>query len=44
MEKTGGLNISIRGMGSENTFKLYRWKRQNSADSSTPNGFGETSE
>ena len=41
--KTGGLNISIRGMGSENTLVLIDGKRQNSAGSSTPNGFGETS-
>ena len=41
--KTGGLNISIRGMGSENTLILIDGKRQNSAGSSTPNGFGESS-
>jgi len=41
--KTGGLNISIRGMGSDNTLVLIDGKRQNSAGSSTPNGFGETS-
>ncbi len=41
--KTGGLNISIRGMGSENTLVFIDGKRQNSAGSSTPNGFGESS-
>ncbi|MBL3520655.1 TonB-dependent receptor [Arcobacter lanthieri] len=40
--KTGGLNISIRGMGSENTLVLIDGKRQNSSGNNTPNGFGET--
>ena len=40
--KTGGLNISIRGMGSENTLILIDGKRQNSSGNNTPNGFGET--
>ncbi|MCT7446251.1 TonB-dependent receptor domain-containing protein [Aliarcobacter skirrowii] len=41
--KTGGLNISIRGMGSANTLILIDGRRQNSAGSTTPNGFGESS-
>ncbi len=40
--KTGGLNISIRGMGSENTLVLIDGRRQNSSGNNTPNGFGET--
>ncbi|WP_257120180.1 TonB-dependent receptor domain-containing protein [Arcobacter vandammei] len=40
--KTGGLNISIRGMGSENTLILIDGRRQNSSGNNTPNGFGET--
>ena len=41
--KTGGLNISIRGMPSEYTLILIDGRRQNSAGNVTPNGFGETS-
>lgn len=40
--KTGGLNISIRGMGSDYTLVLVDGRRQNAAGSVTPNGFGET--
>lgn len=41
--KTGGLNISIRGMPSEYTLVLIDGRRQNAAANVTPNGFGETS-
>jgi len=41
--KTGGLNISVRGMPSDYTLILIDGRRQNSAGSITPNGFGETS-
>lgn len=41
--KTGGLNISIRGMPSDYTLVLIDGRRQNTAGSITPNGFGETS-
>lgn len=41
--KTGGLNISIRGMPSEYTLILIDGRRQNPAGSVTPNGFGDTS-
>ncbi|ODT85608.1 TonB-dependent receptor [Phenylobacterium sp. SCN 70-31] len=41
--KTGGLNINIRGMGSDYTLILVDGRRQNTAGSVTPNGFGETS-
>lgn len=41
--KTGGLNISIRGMPSDYTLILIDGRRQNTAGSITPNGFGETS-
>lgn len=41
--KTGGLNISIRGMPSDYTLILIDGRRQNSAGNVTPNGFGETS-
>lgn len=41
--KTGGLNISIRGMPSDYTLVLVDGRRQNAAGSVTPNGFGETS-
>ena len=41
--KTGGLNISIRGMESKYTLILIDGRRQNTAGSVTPNGFGETS-
>ena len=41
--KTGGLSINIRGMGSDYTLILIDGRRQNTAGSVTPNGFGETS-
>ncbi|OYX14046.1 MAG: TonB-dependent receptor, partial [Rhizobiales bacterium 32-66-8] len=41
--KTGGLNISIRGMSSDYSLILVDGRRQNAAGSVTPNGFGETS-
>ncbi len=41
--KTGGLNISIRGMPSDYTLVMVDGRRQNSAGNVTPNGFGETS-
>ena len=41
--KTGGLNISLRGMPSEYTLILIDGRRQNPAGNVTPNGFGETS-
>ncbi len=41
--KTGGLNISIRGMPSQYTLVLIDGRRQNAAGNVTPNGFGETS-
>ncbi|NDL69891.1 TonB-dependent receptor domain-containing protein [Vreelandella alkaliphila] len=41
--KTGGLNISIRGMPSDYTLILIDGRRQNTSGSVTPNGFGETS-
>lgn len=37
--KTGGLNISMRGMPSEYTLILVDGRRQNSAGNITPNGF-----
>jgi outer membrane receptor for ferrienterochelin and colicins len=40
--KTGGLNISIRGLPSEYTLILIDGRRQNSAGNVTPNGFNET--
>ncbi|SEI50189.1 outer membrane receptor for ferrienterochelin and colicins [Allopseudospirillum japonicum] len=40
--KTGGLNISLRGMPSEYTLILIDGQRQNPAGNVTPNGFGET--
>ncbi len=40
--KTGGLNISIRGMPSDYTLILVDGRRQNAAGNITPNGFGET--
>lgn len=39
--KTGGLNISIRGMPSEYTLVLIDGRRQNVAGDVTPNGFGD---
>ena len=41
--KTGGLNISMRGMPSEYTLILIDGRRQNPAGNVTPNGFNETS-
>ena len=41
--KTGGLNISMRGMPSDYTLVLVDGRRQNAAGNITPNGFGETS-
>lgn len=41
--KTGGLNISMRGMPSDYTLVLIDGRRQNSAGNITPNGFGDTS-
>lgn len=41
--KTGGLNISIRGMPSAYTLILIDGRRQNNAGEITPNGFGDTS-
>ncbi|HHJ4328575.1 TPA: TonB-dependent receptor plug domain-containing protein, partial [Klebsiella pneumoniae] len=41
--KTGGLNISLRGMPSQYTLVLIDGRRQNAAGNVTPNGFGETS-
>ncbi|MBW7902553.1 MAG: TonB-dependent receptor [Rhodocyclaceae bacterium] len=39
--KTGGLNISIRGMPSEYTLILIDGRRQNVAGDVAPNGFGD---
>ena len=41
--KTGGLNISIRGMESQHTLILIDGRRQNAPGNIAPNGFGETS-
>ncbi|SDU02615.1 TonB-dependent receptor domain-containing protein [Halopseudomonas salegens] len=41
--KTGGLNISIRGLPSQYTLILIDGRRQNSAGNVTPNGFNEIS-
>ncbi len=41
--KTGGRTIMMRGMPAEYTLILIDGRRQNSAGSVTPNGFGETS-
>ncbi|WGK63180.1 TonB-dependent receptor [Halopseudomonas sp. SMJS2] len=41
--KTGGLNISIRGMESQHTLILIDGRRQNAPGNVSPNGFGETS-
>lgn len=41
--KTGGLNISIRGMPSAYTLILIDGRRQNNSGEITPNGFGDTS-
>lgn len=40
--KTGGLNISMRGLPSEYTLILIDGRRQNTAGNVTPNGFNET--
>lgn len=40
--KTGGMDISIRGMPSEYTLILIDGRRQNVAGDVTPNGFGST--
>ncbi|MCY1281641.1 Colicin I receptor [compost metagenome] len=40
--KTGGLNISIRGLPSDYTLILIDGRRQNTAGNVTPNGFNET--
>jgi outer membrane receptor for ferrienterochelin and colicins len=40
--KTGGLDISIRGLESKYTLILIDGRRQNSAGNVTPNGFDET--
>ncbi len=40
--KTGGLDISIRGMPSDYTLILVDGRRQNAAGNIAPNGFGET--
>ncbi|MCE8034891.1 TonB-dependent receptor [Billgrantia tianxiuensis] len=42
MGKTGGLNVSIRGMPSNYTLILIDGRRQNASGDVTPNGFGET--
>jgi outer membrane receptor for ferrienterochelin and colicins len=41
--KTGGQTINIRGMGADYTLVLIDGRRQNTAGSVTPNGFGESS-
>ncbi|MFC0251269.1 TonB-dependent receptor domain-containing protein [Massilia consociata] len=41
-DKTGGMNISMRGMPSDYTLVLIDGRRQNSAGNVTPNGFGGT--
>lgn len=41
--KTGGLNISMRGMPSDYTLVLINGRRQNAPGNVTPNGFNETS-
>jgi len=41
--KTGGLNISIRGMPSKYTLILIDGRRQNAPGAVAPNGFSETS-
>ena len=40
--KTGGMNISMRGMPSTYTLILIDGRRQNTAGNVTPNGFGDT--
>ena len=41
-DKTGGMNISIRGMPSDYTLVLIDGRRQNAAGNVTPNNFGGT--
>jgi outer membrane receptor for ferrienterochelin and colicins len=41
--KTGGLNISMRGLPSEYTLILIDGRRQNTSGDATPNGFNDTS-
>ena len=41
-DKTGGMNISVRGMPSDYTLILIDGRRQNSAGNVAPNGFGGT--
>jgi outer membrane receptor for ferrienterochelin and colicins len=41
-DKTGGMNISIRGMPSDYTLILIDGRRQNAAGNVAPNGFGGT--
>ncbi|WP_286997610.1 TonB-dependent receptor domain-containing protein [Comamonas sp. UBA7840] len=41
-DKTGGPNISIRGMGADYTLILIDGRRQNAAGNVTPNDFGGT--
>ena len=41
--KTGGREISVRGMPSDYTLVLVDGRRQNAAGNVTPNGFGDTS-
>lgn len=41
--KTAGLNVSMRGMGADDTLILIDGRRQTTSTDVTPNGFGETS-
>lgn len=41
-DKTGGMNISVRGMPSDYTLILIDGRRQNTAGNVAPNGFGGT--
>ncbi|QOW52083.1 MULTISPECIES: TonB-dependent receptor domain-containing protein [Acinetobacter] len=41
--KTSGLNVSMRGMGADDTLILIDGRRQTTSTDVTPNGFGETS-
>jgi outer membrane receptor for ferrienterochelin and colicins len=41
-DKTGGMNVSIRGMPSDYTLVLIDGRRQNAAGNVTPNNFGGT--
>lgn len=41
--KTGGLNIQMRGLGSQYTLILIDGRRQNPAGNVVPNGFGDSS-